>query len=60
LTLANRNTTSQEEALKRIASLPPTRRNKVRDIRRQIAAGTYKVGERLDGAMNRVLETLTP
>ncbi len=37
-----------------------TRQDKVLDIRRQIAVGTYKVGERLDGVMDRVLEALTP
>jgi hypothetical protein len=59
LTLANRNTTSQEEALKRIASLPTHRRDKVLGIRCQIANGTYEVSRRLDGAMERVLEALT-
>jgi anti-sigma28 factor (negative regulator of flagellin synthesis) len=59
LILANRNTTSQEEALQRIASLPPLRQGKVLDIRRQIAQGTYEVANRLDKAMDRVLEALT-
>jgi anti-sigma28 factor (negative regulator of flagellin synthesis) len=59
LVLDNRNATSQEEALKRISSLPPVRQGKVLDIRRQIAKGTYEVADRLDKAMNRVLESLT-
>jgi hypothetical protein len=50
---------SQEEALKRIASLPTLRRGKVLDIRRQIADGTYEVGHRLDQAIDRLLELLT-
>lgn len=58
LVLGNRNTTFQEEALKRIASLPPIRQGKVLDIRRQIADGTYELAERLDRAINRVLEAL--
>jgi len=57
--LGNTNTTPQEEVLKRIASLPRTRRDKVLDIRRQIAEGTYEVADRLDRAMDRVLETIT-
>jgi hypothetical protein len=57
--LGNRNTTSPEEALKKIASLPPLRRGKVLDIRRQIADGTYEVGDRLDQAIDRLLELLT-
>jgi anti-sigma28 factor (negative regulator of flagellin synthesis) len=59
LTLGNRNTTSQEEALRRIASLPLNRQGKVLDIRCQIAQGTYEVGKRLDKVIDRVLETLT-
>ncbi|MBN1507253.1 MAG: flagellar biosynthesis anti-sigma factor FlgM [Sedimentisphaerales bacterium] len=56
--LENRNTTSQKKALKQIASLPLTRRREVLNIRRQIADGTYKVADRLDKAMDRVLESL--
>ena len=49
-----------EEALKkRIASLPPIRQNKVLDIRRQIADGTYEVADRLVSSVDRVLESLT-
>lgn len=59
LILGNRNTTSQEEVLKRIASLSPNRQDKVLDIRRQIANGTYEVADRLDRAIDRVLEALT-
>jgi anti-sigma28 factor (negative regulator of flagellin synthesis) len=59
LILGNRNTTSHEEALKRIASLPPIRQGKVLDIRRRIAEGTYDVRYRLDKAMDRVLEAIT-
>jgi anti-sigma28 factor (negative regulator of flagellin synthesis) len=56
--LENMNTTSQEEALKRIASVPDIRRDKVLDIRRQLAEGTYEVADRLDSAMDRVLEAI--
>jgi anti-sigma28 factor (negative regulator of flagellin synthesis) len=57
--LGNRNATSQEEALKRIASLPPNRQGKVLGIRRQIADGTYEVADRLGKVIDRVLESLT-
>ncbi len=57
--LENWSTTSHEEALQRIASLPPIRQGKVLDIRRQIADGTYEVADRLDKAIDRVLEALT-
>ncbi len=59
LILGDRNTTSQEEALERIASLSPIRQGKVLDIRRQIAKGIYEVEDRLDQAIDRVLEALT-
>jgi hypothetical protein len=59
LILGDGNTTSQEEALERIVSLPPIRQGKVRDIRRQLATGTYEVADRLDKAMDRILEALT-
>jgi len=57
--LENLNTTPQEEVLKRITSFPPNRQGKVRDIRRQIAAGTYEVADRLDTVIDRVLEAVT-
>jgi len=50
------NTTSPEEVLKRIAPLVGIRRDKVLDLRRRIAAGTYEVADRLDGVVERVLE----
>ena len=57
--LENMNTTPQEEVLKRITSLPPIRQGKVLDIRRQITEGTYEVADRLDRALDRVLEAIT-
>lgn len=51
--------TPQEEVRKRIAFLPRTRRDKVLDIRRQIAEGTYDVADRMDRAIDRVLEEIT-
>ncbi len=57
--LENRNPTSREQVMERIESLPPIRRSKVLDIRRPIAEGTYEVANRLDKAIDRVLESLT-
>jgi hypothetical protein len=57
--LENLTTTRQEKVLKRIASLPRTRQDTVLDIRRQLTEGTYEVANRLDRAMDRVLEALT-
>jgi hypothetical protein len=57
--LANMDTTPPEEVLKRITSLPDIRRGKVLDIRRQLTEGTYEVADRLDRAIDRVLEAIT-
>ena len=57
--LENMNTTPPEEVLKRITFLPPNRQGKVLDIRRQIAEGTYEVADRMDRAIDRVLEVIT-
>ncbi|MEN6428728.1 MAG: flagellar biosynthesis anti-sigma factor FlgM [Phycisphaerales bacterium] len=45
--------------MKRIASLPHTRRDKVLDIRQRIAEGTYEVADRLEVTVDRVLEAIT-
>jgi anti-sigma28 factor (negative regulator of flagellin synthesis) len=57
--LENMNTTPPEEVLKRITSLPSNRQGRVLDLRRQIADGTYKVADRLDPVIDRVLEAIT-
>lgn len=57
--LENLNVTPQEEVFKRIASLPDIRRGKVLSIRRHITGGTYKVTDRLDRAIDRMLEAIT-
>ena len=54
--LENMRSTPWEEVLKRTASSPHIRRDKVLSIRRQITEGTYEVAGRLDTAMDRVLE----
>ena len=57
--LENMGSTPWEEVRKGIASSPDIRRGKVLSIRRQITEGTYGVEDRLDGAIDRVLEAIT-
>ncbi|MHC4863029.1 MAG: hypothetical protein ACYTEX_03020 [Planctomycetota bacterium] len=57
--LENINTTPIGQVLKRIASLPEVRRRKVLDVRRQLTDGKYDLNQRLDIALDRVLEDLT-
>lgn len=52
-------TLPQDEVFKEIASLPPSRRDKVLDIRLQLAEGTYETTDRLDKVIDRVLEAIT-
>lgn len=57
--LENVNNTPLGQVLKRIASLPEVRREKVLDVRRNLADGRYDLSDRLDMALDRVLEELT-
>ena len=57
--LENLNTTPVGLVLKKIASLPEIRKEKVLDVRQQISEGKYELNERLDVALDRVLEQLT-
>ena len=57
--LVNMSSTPWEGVLKRIACSPHIRRGKVLSICRQIAEGTYEIQDRLDGAMDGVLEAIT-
>ena len=57
--LENINTTPIGQVLKKIASLPEVRREKVLDVRRQLTEGKYNLNERLDIALDRVLEDLS-
>ncbi len=56
--LENLNTTPIGKVLKRIASLPEVRKQKVLDVRRQLTEGKYDLNSRLDVALDRVLEDL--
>jgi len=53
------NNTPIGQVLKRIASLPEVRKEKVLDLRRKITKGQYDLNERLDIAVDKVLEQLT-
>jgi flagellar motor switch protein FliG len=57
--LENLHTKPPEEVFRRIASLSNIRRDKVLDIRRQLTEGTYEAADRLNTAMDRVLEAIT-
>lgn len=57
--LENINNTPIGQVLKKIASLPEVRKEKVLDVRRQITEGKYDLNERLDVALDKVLEDLT-
>ena len=56
--LKNLNTTSIGQVLKKIASLPEIRQEKVLGIRQELTAGKYDVNDRLDNALDKVLEDL--
>jgi hypothetical protein len=56
--LENINATPIGRVLKRISTLPEIRKGKVLNMRRQITDGTYDVSDRLDDALDRVLEDL--
>jgi predicted XRE-type DNA-binding protein len=57
--LENINNTPIGQVLKKIATLPEVRKEKVLDVRRQLSNGKYRLNERLDIALDRVLEDLT-
>jgi hypothetical protein len=57
--LDNINNTPIGQVLKKIASLPEVRRQKVLDVRRQLTEGRYDLGRRLDIVLDRVLADLS-
>ncbi|MHC4740917.1 MAG: flagellar biosynthesis anti-sigma factor FlgM [Planctomycetota bacterium] len=56
--LENIHNTPMGQVLKRIASLPEVRKEKVLDVRRQLTDGEYDLSARLDIALEKVLEDL--
>ena len=57
--LENIHTTPIGQLLRKIASLPEVRQEKILDVRQQLTEGNYDLNERLDVAIDRVLEQLT-
>lgn len=57
--LENINTTPIGQVLKKIASLPEVRKEKVLDVRQQLTEGKYDLNERLNVALDKVLDDLT-
>ena len=56
--LENISSTPLGRVLEKIASLPEVRREKVLDVRRQLTHGEYDLSERLDAALEKVLEDI--
>jgi len=56
--LENINTTPIGQVLKKIASLPEVRKNKILRLRHQLTEGQYDINERLDLALDKVLEDI--
>jgi hypothetical protein len=57
--LENINSTPIGQVLKKIASLPEVRREKVLNVRQQLTNGRYDLSERLDLVLDKVLDDLT-
>jgi anti-sigma28 factor (negative regulator of flagellin synthesis) len=57
--LKNIHNTPIGQVLKRIASLPEIRQQKVLELRQRLTEGNYDMTERLDVALDKVLEDLT-
>jgi anti-sigma28 factor (negative regulator of flagellin synthesis) len=57
--LENIHSTPLGQVLKKIASLPEVRQEKVLHLRRQITEGRYDLTQRLDVVLDKVLEDLT-
>jgi len=56
--IENINNTPIGQVLKRIASMPEVRKEKVINVRSQLSKGRYELKERLDVALDKVLEEL--
>ena len=56
--LDNMNTTPIGQVLKKIACLPGINKQKVLNVRRQLTQGRYDLNERLDMALEKVLDDL--
>jgi hypothetical protein len=57
--LDNLNTTPIGQVLKKIAALPELSQDKILNVRNQLTSGKYDLNDRLDIALDKVLEDLT-
>ncbi len=57
--LAGISGTPMGQVLQRIAALPEVNQDHVLDVRQRLSEGTYDLNDRLDLALDRVLEDLT-
>ena len=57
--LENIHTTPIGQLLRKIATLPEVRQEKILNVRQQLTEGKYDLNERLDVAIDKVLEHLT-
>jgi hypothetical protein len=57
--LENINNTPIGQVLKKIASLPEIRKEKILEIRRRLTEGNYNLNGRLNIVLDKVLEDLT-
>lgn len=57
--LDNINKTPIGQVLKKIASLPEIRKEKVLDVRQRLNSHQYEINDRLEVALDKVLEELT-
>jgi len=57
--LENIHNTPLGQVLKKIASLPEVRQQKILRVRRQLTEGNYDLNHRLDAALEKVLHDLT-
>ncbi len=57
--LENITNTPIGQVLQKIASLPEVRKEKVLDVRRQLTEHCYDINNRLDAALDKVIEDLT-
>jgi hypothetical protein len=56
--LDNINTTPIGQLLKKIAELPEVRQQKILRVRRELNSGRYDMNQRLDVALDKVLEDI--
>jgi hypothetical protein len=53
------NNTPLGQVVKKIAQLPEVRQKKILDVRHSLSNGSYDINDRLDTALDKVLEELT-